>query len=339
MANNNVPFSQNATQQINGPLADLYSSSYNFSGLYYPRDLGTQARGHYINFYINVAENTKYMSGQSYSSVVATPTGAGTSSVLAAGGRSALNQANDAKLVPGGEKVQQAQSALTTRKTKRITQAIALYMPDSVNVSYNAEWQSDSLTDALGKLGEYGSLAASASKDFMSNKSVSALKPGLIQSGVNLVKGALGMGEGATDFALFSAGYAANPQLEVLFKGTQMRTFQFDFMFSPFNADESKNVQNIIKLFRFHQAPEVVTDSVGRFFVPPSEFDIDFLFNGQINPNLHQVGSVVLTGMNVDYSPNGWSTFADGSPTNIRMSLQFTETEIVTKQRVAQDNY
>jgi hypothetical protein len=43
--------------------------------------------------------------------------------------------------------------------------------------------------------------------------------------------------------------------------------------------------------------------------------------------------------MNVDYAPFGWSTFEDGSPTNIRMTLQFMETEIVTKQRVREDNY
>jgi hypothetical protein len=42
--------------------------------------------------------------------------------------------------------------------------------------------------------------------------------------------------------------------------------------------------------------------------------------------------------MNVDYAPNGWSTFIDGTPTNIRMTLNFMETEIVTKQRV-QEGY
>jgi hypothetical protein len=119
-----------------------------------------------------------------------------------------------------------------------------------------------------------------------------------------------------------------------------MRQFQFDFLFSPYNEQESRDVIGIIRQFKFHQAPEVVTDAVGRFFVPPSEFDIDFKVNGQTNKNIHQIGTCVLTGMNVDYGPNGvWSTFQDGTPTHIRMTLQFMETEIVTKQRVADNNY
>jgi hypothetical protein len=110
-------------------------------------------------------------------------------------------------------------------------------------------------------------------------------------------------------------------------------------MFAPFDESEATNVLEIIKTFKFHQAPEVNTSGMGRYFVPPSEFDIDFLFDGQKNPHVHQIGTCVLTGLNVDYSPNGWSTFTNGMPTNIKLSLQFMETEIVTKQRVDKDNY
>ena len=75
------------------------------------------------------------------------------------------------------------------------------------------------------------------------------------------------------------------------------------------------------------------------FRSPPSEFDIDFLVDGQINDKIHQIGTCVLTNINVDYAPNGWSTFSNGMPTSVRMTLQFMETEIVTKQRVEKDNY
>jgi len=327
----NIPFSQNAKQTINGPLKDLYSSAYDFSNLYYPRDLGSSARGHYINFYINVAENTKYMGSGGYN------VGTGQVAVLDAGGRTAINQGNQASSVPLGIGTfqQTKQSLGSVRKTKRITQAIALYMPESINVSYNAEWQQESLTSALGDRGKYGALASNLNP--FSNKTGSGVSAQLAE--IAAEQGVFGNGTGIVDFAVFATGFAANPQLEVLFKGTEMRTFSFDFLFSPYDANEAQNVLNIIKTLRFHQAPEVVTATAGRFFVPPSEFDIDFLFNGQINKNIHQIGTVVLTGMNVDYSPNGWSTFNNGMPTHIKMSLQFTETEIVTKQRVAQDNY
>jgi hypothetical protein len=329
MATNNKPFAEYPNQQIDGPLAALYSSSYNFSNLFYPRDLGSTARGHYINFYINVAENTKYLTSKNgpYK------TGSGKIMTLNAGGRTAINQQNQASQFPTTS--QTAQAALTVRKTKRITQAIALYMPESIQVSYNAEWQSDSLTEAQGGLGSVAETAYSTT----ANKTTSGSSPEIAKLIAKTTEALNITGPNSQDFALFTQGMAANPQLEVLFKGTQMRTFSFDFLFSPYDETEAQNVLNIIKQFKFHQAPEVSTDYIGRFFIPPSEFDIDFLFNGQINKNIHQIGTVVLTGMNVDYSPNGWSTFKNGMPTHIKLHLDFTETEIVTKQRVAQDNY
>jgi hypothetical protein len=308
-----------------GPLRELYSNEYDFENLFYPRNLNSDTRGHYINFYINVADSTSEQesiySGYEYVSNTATISGrTGVNSAQSASGETSL----------GG--------ALLIRKTKRITSAIALYMPETVNVSYNANWQSDSLTDAMGKAG----LAADITKTISSayaNKSLSSLAPYAAGAGAKIGEKLGIVGNGATDFALFTQGYALNPRLEVLFKGTDMRHFQFDFLFSPFSAQESTNVENIIKMFRYHQAPEINTNDYGLLFVPPSEFDIDFLKDGQINSKIHQIGTCVLSGMNVDYAPFGWSTFEDGSPTNIRMTLQFMETEIVTKQRVREDNY
>lgn len=316
------------------PLAPLYSNPYDFSSLSYPRDLGATNRGHWIQIYINVAENTQYAARNSNGQIVGYNVGNSTVGVVQNGGRTATNQAAAASAMDG--LLGSSQASLTVRKTKRISQAIALYMPETVNVQYNANWQSESLTDALGSVGLVGSVLQDL-KD--ANRSVSGLSGQAAELAGKALAGTGAVGSNAADFALFTQGLAINPQLEVLFKGTDMRHFQFDFLFSPYDAQESAHVVYIIKTLKFHQAPEVVTGSSGRFFVPPSEFDIDFIFEGEINPNIHQIGTCVLTNMNVDYAPNGWSTFSDGMPTHIRLTLQFMETEIVTKQRVAQDNY
>ena len=315
------------------PLAPLYSNPYDFSSLSYPRDLGASNRGHWIQIYINVAENTSYASRDSNGQIVGYNVGNSTVGVVQNGGRTATNQAQQTGSMLSGTGA--VQSALTVRKTKRISQAIALYMPETVNVQYNANWQSESLTDALGAVGFYGSMLDDMTN---ANRSVSGIT-GQVSEKASQILNSIGATNNITDFAIFSQGLALNPQLEVLFKGTDMRHFQFDFLFSPYDAKESAHVVYIIKTLKFHQAPEVITGSSGRFFVPPSEFDIDFIFEGEINPNIHQIGTCVLTNMNVDYAPNGWSTFSDGMPTHIRLTLQFMETEIVTKERVAKDNY
>lgn len=309
-----------------GPLAALESDPYSMGSLKYPRNVGLDPRGHYINFYINVAENSSFLQSGSYGALPDTQ------------GTTQRNQAASVSSAGRGAQTAVAtQSLFQVRKTKRIGDVITLYMPETVSVQYGASWQSQSLTDAVGKTGQAASIAASAASAYNrsgANKTQSGVTAAVAEAAAQLAESRGLVGSGATDFAIFATGFASNPQLEVLFKGTDMREFQFDFLFSPYDSGESKSVIEIIKKFKFHQAPEVVVDSVGRFFVPPSEFDIDFQYNGQTNGNIHKIGTCVLTNINVDYAPNGWSAFADGTPTNIRMTLNFMETEIVTKQRV-----
>jgi hypothetical protein len=349
--------------QINGPLSKLYKANeYDFQSRFYPRNLATETRGHYINFYINTAHNSMYNEGNKYK-------------FTNTNGKTATNQQNGStitatnlnEIINGGvagvnktassvypdytpiSNVSFGKNITLARKTKRITQAIALYMPETMNIQYNSNWESASLTEAGGKLlfmGQAGKglldnisggdgtamgAATATIKNIATDSTMQSFAAELL-GGAGTQSGLLG--NNASDFLLQATGRALNPQLEVLFKGTDMRTFQFDFLFAPFDAEEASNVLEIIKTFKFHMAPEINTAAMGRYFTPPSEFDIDFLHAGQVNPNVHQVGTCVLTNLNVDYAPNGWSTFQNGMPTHIRMTLQFMETEIITKKRI-----
>ena len=58
------------------------------------------------------------------------------------------------------------------------------------------------------------------------------------------------------------------------------------------------------------------------------------MHRGDRNTNIHQVSTCVLTGYDVDYAPMGWSTHVDGMPIQTRMSLHFTETQVITKQDI-----
>lgn len=335
----------------NGPLAKLYENPYDFTSRYYPRNLGSAARGHYINFYINVAQNSQYKEQGKYRVYEDVN---GRTAINQAGGKTVtsvnLKDSINSAANTVGLDVELTNDVTLARRTKRISTAIALYMPETMNVQYNSDWQSANLTEAGGKLLAMGQAGKTMYDAFKSGdgdlkkafKSLAA-NPTTYNAALELA-GNLGtssgiLGSGATDFLLAATGVAVNPQLEVLFKGLDMRTFQFDFMFAPYDEQEAQNVLEIIKTFKFHMAPEISDGMMGRYFIPPSEFDIDFLYDGQINRNVHQVGTCVLKDVAVDYAPNGWSTFGNGMPTHIKLSLQFMETEIVTKQRIEQDNY
>ena len=50
----------------------------------------------------------------------------------------------------------------------------------------------------------------------------------------------------------------------------------------------------------------------------------------------HKIATCVLKGCEVDYSPGGVKSFASGAPTQIKMGLNFMETEMLTKEHVNQ---
>jgi hypothetical protein len=120
-------------------------------------------------------------------------------------------------------------------------------------------------------------------------------------------------------------------------------------MFYPRSQTEAKAVMKIIKKLKFHQAPEIASRTGGRFLIPPSEFDIEFFYNGSENPNIPKISTCVLESIDVDYAPNGFSAYevpgelvaaegGTGMPTGIRMSIQFKETQIVTKEFLREES-
>ena len=173
----------------------------------------------------------------------------------------------------------------------------------------------------------------------------------VVESGQqSLVKGALGaLGQGQTAQALLAAtGRVENPMLEMVYKSPAFRDFQFDFTFYPRDEREALEVQKIIKKFTFHQAPEVLSGT-GGFLVPPSEFDIQFYYNGAQNPNIPSVGTCVLESIQVNYAPNGFTAYEipgenapalgrTGMPVAIQLTLQFKEVVIITKSDLVDDS-
>jgi hypothetical protein len=231
-----------------------------------------------------------------------------------------------------------------TRKTRRAAGTISLYMPDTVNQTVVNDYDQVSLTQALGNAGlvmQAGGSLLKGMADAAMSENVS-LGQTLGSAAGAEVGGALAektgaFGQGITDVLLFSAGYAQNPQVELLFKSIQNREFLFDFKFVPRNKSEATTIIKIIQAFRFFAAPEIPKTGNGRYFVPPSEFDIVFMVGSGRNANLPQISTCVLQGIDINYGSAGqWTAFKDGMPVEISMQLRFKEVEIMHKELITQ---
>jgi hypothetical protein len=343
----------------------------------FPEDLGNSDKGHYMMIYIFKQNKSKIASGEGDRTAAVLQNSSGTVGNINAAIRTGVEAGSDAfkvagelfsKIAPktnelaGGVLSKVIDNVVDTsagtilnglssagkdiinspsffRTIKSTKDSIALYMPNTLQFDYRQGYSDVSITENGGKA--LGLLQAGASildqRKMGMTSAVENLSPFLAE-GLSAMTGL-----GSIGFGVLSGGLAKNPQLEMIYQSPSFRDFNFNFMFYPRSQKEANSVLDIIDLLRFHQAPEVVGNSYGRYLVPPSEFDIQFHYNGKENPNIPKMSTCVLTGIQTNYAPNGFHAYevpgrsapesgGTGMPVGIQLTLSFKETEIVTKQ-------
>jgi hypothetical protein len=220
---------------------------------------------------------------------------------------------------PPGEKT----SATFTNPQKRLKKAIALYTPNRLEVGYGVSYEEAS-TFGL----ELGARAAKEIADAIENRSIQSLKGAAKDAATALVLGKTNAGLG------IGSGRAVNPKKEQVFQGVNFRTFTFNYTFAPRSLAEAEIVKKIIYEFKYHMHPEFLNPSAFTY-VYPSEFDIVYYNGPNENQYIHKHTSCVLENMVVDYTPNtSFTTFDNGMPTQINVTLTFKELLAATKETI-----
>jgi len=339
ISSGNNPPNQNGVNQVNGPLSDLHSPDFNYTLYKYPFSAANETAPkdmHEIVFYINVPQDSSWNSGPQ-NGPLPMANRVGNASNFGLRQDSGDDSGQSGSIATGSNTTLASPTAfILSRKSVRTTAAISLYIPQTMVFSHTMMYDNVSLTDALGVLGTAGSgLYAAATGS--SSKAVAASLLSIAPKLANFF-GLSGVGDalkGINDVGMAALGLADNPQNFLLFKQINFRKFQFDFVLTPENANEAQVIQQIIYLLRFHSVPEVQGGTLGRYFIPPSDFDIDILQNGSRNQHLPQINTCVLNSVAVDYAASGqWGAYYDGSPLQTRLTLDFTETSILTKDLV-----
>lgn len=334
-------------------------NTYQVKNMVYPADLmdanNKQYGGNYVIFYINVHEDSFLAKNNEAAYVAGNPTarqrgdvaGLSTTGVrgaaLVAGGAAGAAAkpvtkaagavgadlkgpiATVANIAAGGVLAEAAIQTIGGAKKsyKQMREVIALYVPNEMSVRYSANWGAEDLA---------GSNALAAISENI------PLGPNQVGAGASYAAGLALKTPGVGGLVSKASGTAANPKKEQLFQEVDFRTFNFNYQFFPRSSQESRNIQEIIKTFKLHMHPEF-RDAYHFLYIYPSEFDIYYYQNGKENMNLHRHTSCVLTDMTVTYSPQGtFSTFADGMPTQINVSMTFKELALLSKETI-QDGF
>jgi len=220
--------------------------------------------------------------------------------------------------------------------------------PDSLAESNAVDWGEDRL-NPLQMAG--AGVAARAIEGLGGAENMEGVKKELKTMGTDIVNTAQGMLSGinkshiAAYFAgkavnaniLGRAGIAINPNLEVLFNGPLLRTFQYNFRFTPRDDGESKAIRSIIQNIKKRMAPK--RQDNGLFLGVPEVFQIKYIFKGGTDhPFLNKIKPCAMKGFNVSYAPDGsYMTYGDGSMTSYTISMSLAELEPVYDQDIETD--
>ena len=130
-------------------------------------------------------------------------------------------------------------------------------------------------------------------------------------------------------------GQVINPNLELLFNGPRLRTFNFNFTFTPRFKEEAEEIRKIIRAFKRNMAPQ--RSSSNLFLLSPRVFKLKYIYNNRPirddsikdtqHPYLDRFKTCALTAFNVNYTPGGsYATYNDGgSMTQYKVDMSFNE--------------
>ena len=135
-----------------------------------------------------------------------------------------------------------------------------------------------------------------------------------------------------------------NPNLELLFNGPTLRTFNFNFRLTPRTRTESVVIKNIIKSFKRNMAAQRSTSDL--FLLTPNVYKIEYIFGGTTPPSIpgphpymNKIKPCALRNFNVNYGPDGaYMTYPDGSMTCYEIQLQFGELEPIYADEIKQED-
>jgi len=310
---------------------------YGYTVIKYPSDLARTSRHpHWMTFYINKQELSTFTNPSS-DGRFDSKTGQAVRSTAQENAKAGTNLQKNF----GGSNIGFG------RKTQRTATAIRLFMPDSLNWSYANKFNDASISAITGM----GLVSTVAAIPALYQSSTEASKKGGIAGvlaslqtpaarnaggvGAELLGETFGMDK---EFGASVLGIAINPQIDVIYVSPELRQFTFDFMFSPQTLQDAITVAEIVREFKFHSAPEMLGGGIGigRYYVPPAEFDIKFSMD-----TMGKISTCVLQNITLDYTPSGTAFYReskpgarDSQPVNTRMTLQFRELEFMTKELI-----
>ena len=230
---------------------------------------------------------------------------------------------------------------------------ILMYMPQDIQDAFSAKWQGKKFgamtTGLLAAAGQEG--AADKLQDAANAMASQILKRGTVEAAAAAVTKLAGKitGDSISASDLFGgiSGVARNPNVEVLFQNTEMRTFDLSFKLTPFDDQDALRIEAIIKIFKMAMLPQYKLgkdtkvfgmDNKGieaGFIQVPKVCAVNFMRGSNRNRFLPRYKMCAITDVAVNYTPdNVYATIDRNMPVATELKISFMETKLVFSEDV-----
>jgi len=207
---------------------------------------------------------------------------------------------------------------------------ILLYMPQDIQTEYGQEWES--LKIGFGAAASIRALSGNADLSTIAGNFKEGLKKAQFSAIASLTNKFTGSGVTRDQALGLVTDTIANPNTEVLFKGSNLRQFSLNFKMVADNADESKEILKICNTFKKASMPSFGGDAIdldggaGQFLTIPNVVNVSFMSGNSLNKFLPQYKTCAITSVNINFTADGtYAAYEDGAPVAVELSISFSE--------------
>ena len=233
---------------------------------------------------------------------------------------------------------------------KNSYETIQLPMQPNLSESIGVGWGENQLNALQSSMAEAAQgaigLLGSGGLDKKSGKSI-------VDAGQDLLKRAkdpeskaaiaayfAGQAVGNNNLVTRSTGNVMNPNLELLFTGPSLRSFNFNFTLTPRDREEARIIRKIIKSMKRNMSPQRSESQL--FLKTPRIFELQYIYGegNMPHPFLNKFKPCACRNFSVNYTPDGsYMTYAgEPSMTSYQITLSFGEIEPIYADEYKDNN-
>ena len=227
--------------------------------------------------------------------------------------------------------------------------SIVMYMPEDVSTGFRSNWTGKAFSNVASD-----ALKAAGGDTFMdkikgiSDATFSGVDRSLGLAGAAAIRKivtAVG-GDSITNDDIFGgmSGAILNPNVELMYGGTDLRNFSLKFKLVPKHIEETRVINQILNTFKKAMLPKLDPGSVmggtnqgvyKGFIGVPELCRVAFMHGGKEHKYLPRYKMCAITQVDVNYTPDGaYATYYDGQPVAVELTVSFQETKMVFSEEI-----